>query len=79
MYYLCNKLIEANPSFRPVFISSPENGFTVFYPGNSNESIFELNWNYATYGQTSSSPSNYYQLQASSIYLYTTAIERTFG
>jgi len=70
-----NKLIEANASFRPVFISSPENWFTVFYPGNSNESIFELNWDYATYGQTSNSPSNYYQLQASSIYLYTTAMK----
>lgn len=70
-----NKLIEAKAAFRPVFMSVPENWFTLFYPGNSNESIFELNWDYATYGQTGNSPSNYYQLSNTSVYIYSEAMK----
>jgi len=46
----CNELIDAQDALRPVFISEMSQWFSIFNPGNSNESIFELNWNYATEG-----------------------------
>ena len=46
----CNELINANDALRPVFISEMNNWYSIFNPGNSNESILELNWNYATEG-----------------------------
>lgn len=46
-----NFILDATVSFRPVFIKNPLNWFDIFYPGNSNESIFELNWDNQTYGQ----------------------------
>jgi hypothetical protein len=46
----CNELIDASDALRPVFISEMTNWYSIFNPGNSNESIFELNWNYATEG-----------------------------
>jgi hypothetical protein len=53
-------LINATSAIRPAFMSIPEQWFTIFYPGNSNESIFELNWDYSTYNQTANSPSAYF-------------------
>ena len=47
----CDKLINANDTFRPVFMSNTNDWYTIFYPGNSNESIFELNWDYSSYQQ----------------------------
>ncbi|MDR0572642.1 MAG: RagB/SusD family nutrient uptake outer membrane protein [Tannerella sp.] len=70
-------LINATASWRPVFMLVPEQWFTIFYPGNSNESIFEFNWDAATYGTTSGSPSNYFTVAASGEYQYSPAmIER---
>ncbi len=46
----CNELINASDALRPVFITEMNNWYSIFNPGNSNESIFELNWNYATEG-----------------------------
>lgn len=46
----CNELTEAQDAMRPVFINDMTKWFTMFYPGNSNESIFELNYNYSTEG-----------------------------
>ena len=48
----CNNILDATASFRPVFIKDPTKWFDLFYPGNSNESIFELNWDNQTYGET---------------------------
>ncbi len=59
-----NLLLEADATFRPVFITESARWFEIFNPGNSNESIFELNWDYATYNQTSNSPSNYFTVPA---------------
>lgn len=59
-----NHLIDATDAFRPAFIASPAQWFEIFYPGNSNESIFELNWDYATFNQTDNSPSNYFTVSA---------------
>lgn len=47
----CNELIEApSGTIRPVFMSDMAQWYTMFNPGNSNESIFEINYNYQTEG-----------------------------
>ena len=43
----CDKILQATDPFRPVFMTNSNDWYTMFYPGNSNESIFELNWDYA--------------------------------
>ena len=43
---------EGDTSIRPRFITDPTKWFDIFYPGNSNESIFELNYDYALYQET---------------------------
>jgi len=47
-YTYCNYLLEANSARKPVFMSTPTHNswFSMFNPGNSNESIFEIQWNY---------------------------------
>lgn len=45
-------ILNATDAFRPVFLSNTTDWFTIFYPGNSNESIFELNWDYNTNQKT---------------------------
>jgi hypothetical protein len=41
----CNELIDCpDAGIHPAFIQSTDHWFDIFYPGNSNESIFELNW-----------------------------------
>ncbi|MDR2841089.1 MAG: RagB/SusD family nutrient uptake outer membrane protein [Paludibacter sp.] len=52
-----DSLINATATWRPIFMSVSDQWFTIFNPGNSNESIFELNWDYATTGKTTGSPS----------------------
>ena len=59
-----DNLINATASRRPAFITTPTQWFSIFNPGNSNESIFELNWDGTTYNQTSGSPSNYFNISA---------------
>lgn len=46
--YYCDLVLNATDAFRPAFMSNPNDWYTIFYPGNSNESIFELNWDYPT-------------------------------
>ena len=48
----CNLILNATDNFRPAFMSKTEDWYTLFYPGNSNESIFELNWDYNSYQET---------------------------
>ena len=43
----CNLILNATDAFRPVFMSNTNDWYTMFYPGNSNESILELNWDYS--------------------------------
>ncbi len=42
----CDKILTATDSFRPVFMASTNQWYDMFCFGNSNESIFELNWDY---------------------------------
>ncbi|MDP4278470.1 MAG: RagB/SusD family nutrient uptake outer membrane protein, partial [Bacteroidota bacterium] len=65
-----NEILNATASFRPVFMQDPSAWFTIFNPGNSNESIFELNWNNQTYGETNNFGS-YFAVDISSRLKYT--------
>lgn len=47
----CDLILNADQSgesFYPKFLSRTQDWYTIFYPGNSNEGIFELNWDYET-------------------------------
>lgn len=74
-YDICIKyadlLINATALRRPAFITIPENWHTIFNPGNSNESIFELNWNGNTYNQEGG-PSAMYTIGSNPKYQYST-------
>lgn len=52
-----DQLINANAAIRPVFITSSAQWFEMFYPGNSNESIFEIQFE-GDLEQTSGSPTS---------------------
>ncbi|MDE6394481.1 MAG: RagB/SusD family nutrient uptake outer membrane protein, partial [Duncaniella sp.] len=42
----CDKILNADDALRPVFIKETSKWFDIFCPGNSNEGIFEVCWNY---------------------------------
>ena len=63
-------LIKATAPIRPVFISDPTKWFEIFNPGNSNESIFELNWDYSNYQEDKNSPSKFLNLALESKYRF---------
>lgn len=65
-----NEILNATASFRPVFIKDPLKWFDIFYPGNSNESIMELNWNFQTYNERNNFGS-YFTLDAASRFKFT--------
>ncbi len=48
----CNEILDASSAFRPVFVTDPTKWYELFYPGNSNGSIFEINWDQGTHNQT---------------------------
>ena len=74
----CDKLLNASQTSRsaiyPAFMEDPEQWFTIFYDGNTNESVFEINWQTQTFNQTNGSPSNIFTISSSSVYLYSTAM-----
>ena len=50
----CNEILDAASPFRPVFVSDPTKWYEMYYPGNSNESIFEIQWDQKDYYQSNS-------------------------
>ncbi|MBQ8594170.1 MAG: RagB/SusD family nutrient uptake outer membrane protein [Bacteroidaceae bacterium] len=48
----CNEILDASGAFRPVFIQDPAKFVEIYYPGNSNEAIFELNYDNALYSES---------------------------
>lgn len=40
----CDSILDTTDPRHPAFITNTAHWFDIFYPGNSNESIFELNW-----------------------------------
>jgi len=76
----CDLLIHATASRRPVFISDPDQWFDIFNPGNSNESIFEINWQSTSLGQTTNSPSTIFSISLAAQYQYGAAMcERLYA
>ena len=73
-----NQLINATATRRPVFMAVPEQWITIFTQGNSNESIFEINWDEKNFAQQEenkgTSPSYYFTLSTTAPYLYTEAM-----
>lgn len=66
-------LINATASMRPVFMSAVGQWFSMFYPGNSNESIFEIQYEAANYAQGSGSPSTIFTYSTDAVigsYMY---------
>lgn len=71
----CDLILNANTSgeqFYPRFLKNSSDWFTIFYPGNSNESIFELNWNYEQAKETNNF-SGLFSLSSTSGLMFTTA------
>ncbi len=65
----CNEILDATSSFRPVLVSDPTKWFELYYPGNSNGSIFEINWDRSTDNQSNTLASMFGN--STPIYLYT--------
>lgn len=72
-----DKIINATESRRPAFITIPENWYSIFNPGNSNESIFELNWDGNTYGQNGG-PSSMFTASSNPTYEYSSQMAEEF-
>lgn len=72
-----DSILKATASFRPVFMQDPLRWFDMFYPGNSNESIMELNWDNQTYGQKNNFGS-YFSLDAGARLKYTETAMQAF-
>lgn len=64
-------LINSTSVHRPAFMQTSNLWFSMFNPGNSNESIFEINWDQATFDQTDRSPSQYFTVSTGGKYRYT--------
>lgn len=49
----CDMILKANDTFRPAFLYNTDDWYKyIFYEGNSNESIMEINWNTTVNGTT---------------------------
>ena len=68
-------LINSTSAFRPAFVEDPEQWYNIFFPGNSNGSIFELNFDQSrnqspdddATASTYPSPSNVYPWTQSTV------------
>lgn len=76
-----DSLIHATEARRPAFMTVREQWFEMFYPGNSNESIFEINWSgEGGLGQTDGSPSGIFSTAADATYQYSQSMaERLYA
>ncbi|HBL72750.1 MAG TPA: RagB/SusD family nutrient uptake outer membrane protein [Bacteroidales bacterium] len=72
-----DSILTATAAFRPVFMQDPLRWFEMFYPGNSNESILELNWDNQTYGQRNNFGS-YFALDAAARLKFTETAMQDF-
>lgn len=72
----CNNILETSSSFHPEFISTPSQWYEIFYPGNSNESIFEIQYDQKDYDQTNELATTFGN--SSPTYLYTDQMLKDF-
>lgn len=64
-------VLSATAIQRPAFMKNSELWFDIYYPGNSNESIFELNWDQGAYDiQQTGSPSELFKLASNAAYQF---------
>ena len=66
-----DSLIKANATWRPVFMTNPAQWFEIFDPGNSNESVFEINWSDRQFNQRSNSPYSFISWTFDASYKFT--------
>ncbi len=71
----CDMILNATDNFRPAFLTNTFDWYTMFYPGNSNESIFELNWDYNSYQETNNFASLFTLTSSSPLKATTAATE----
>jgi hypothetical protein len=72
----CNQILNSTSSFRPVFVKDPSKWFEMYYPGNSNESIFEIQWDDINYDQVNNLATKFGN--SSPTYLYTEQMLKDF-
>lgn len=72
----CNEILDATSAFRPVFIQDPSKWYEIFYPGNSNESIFEIQYDQAQFDQVNNLATIFGA--SSPEYVYTTRMLQNF-
>lgn len=70
--HLLNARAESQSGRFPAFMAEPAQWFNIFYLGNTNEGIFELNWQETTFGQgeEEGSPSVIFTVGASAAYQF---------
>ena len=70
--HLLNARTESQSGYFPIFMSDPSQWFNIFYLGNTNEGIFELNWQEQTFGQgeDKGSPSVIFTVGSSAAYQF---------
>ena len=70
-------ILDATDAFRPAFMKNTADWYTIFYPGNSNEGIFELNWDYSTNSATNNFSTALFPQSTSATMKFTnTALEK---
>lgn len=72
----CDLILNANTSgeqFYPRFLKNSQNWYSIFYPGNSNESILELNWDYELAKETNNFSSSLFPMGSNKGLMFTTA------
>ncbi|MCD7709764.1 MAG: RagB/SusD family nutrient uptake outer membrane protein, partial [Porphyromonadaceae bacterium] len=76
----CDGILNASGSGAPAFLSSPTHAswFSIFNPGNSNESIFELQYNYEE-NQTNNLPILFDNENSEREYCICSALTRSFN
>jgi len=76
----CNDILNSTSGYAPKFMSTATNAswFSMFNPGNSNESIFEVQWNYEK-DQTNSLTKNFgFGDGITTLYYYTPEMAKNF-
>lgn len=76
----CNGILESTSPYAPAFLSTATHSswFSMFNPGNSNESIFELQWNYEE-EQTNNLPKIFDDVNADGNYCISLALTQAFN
>ena len=72
----CDLILNATDNFRPAFMKNTNDWYNIFSAGNTNESIFELNWSYALNQETNNFASLWSQSSGSRLRFTNVATEK---